>query len=1355
MPRLSTLAKGYGSWDGSLQREDGVVLKGVTKPILPQYLGSEEQSFYKQKTVKFPIRTKSDHLVIKTIIAEAERIKSSKSRKHDDPRTVAEEIQSNARMTQPSREQSSPSSPRVKSSPECRTNHKCVQSHIRTKSAPAASTKFTIKPNGEMQLPKTYITRKGAMVLFTAPSKIKFTKEGRCCTSHRKTKKDISNLSLSLGTLKKLCTSVLEYGDVEWTADELDSLASQQFHKTCMRFIRDQEGQECLDYRVQPGSDFKFYLRDMQKQAVVRNLMRWDSAHSLTSTEAAEELNEAFDNVDTKTKQDEVIGKPDLISADASRLAESMSKAAYSRPSTQNSERTFSRGDKMIRLGSGRSISSTRTSTPLSCAKLTASLKSANYLGRTLIAPYSQEEDEVAEGIDETAGVEGRDFVMRQKSIDSSHGSEIMQCGIGIAGCDTAAMQCGDKADTQCGDGLTDGDRGDMQCSDELGDGGGDDIADVRCSSRHTDDGDNDNESIKDSQNDLEESIYNDIMSVEISLTGSRKNSYHVGEHGTDEVEDTADGHSSRLSRRSRRSSAQRSKTPGSTTTSVINDDEEDLALMSENEQNSAVLSHFSSDGKELNDKIETDSISEDGALSLNATEASKSQPAINSSTPTKEKVRPLTSGSSRHSVRSVNFPASAANSVLESDFNEEQLQSIYDLDDEASALPQAGEENRDTRKIETDDQINTELDKKPGLHKEDQISTEISQTSGPLTEHQPEITSEDSPKKTSDRQSLMSASSKSSESAMQRSSLMPHPPENVYERKETPSDDVESRIKTSLKREEKSKQFIKISEPKPPPPRIPSAKPSLPRIPSLPPPTIQTQQSSSLTPKPPATKNTASILKKVTTPVHAGTPTIKKQPPESSTSTPVEDLDLFSLKSITNRSKPNIEGKKPHIEVNKTKVIGGPDLNDSLLTETYEEPSTDEIEKMIQEELEKELKEQGLIEVPESDDQKQAENLQQEETTVNFDTDDETIKNVVKESNKGKKKSKKQILKEREELRELRRREKKLKEEEAKALKAKKKAEEEEKRRLEEEEKRNKIEMEEEMQDALREAESAKEAEEQARLMLLESRKVAREEREAKRKAEMERKKEEKNKQREERKKMEEAARKREQEMKDKLASVEDIIRQKELEREMEWEREEREREEREELERQEEEEKQKMEEEEERIRELEKEAEEEALSRLVKERREAEERMKIAAIEAEKQKEKEELIRLEQQRIKAKEEEERRLEELEKERLREIEKQRLLQIKKAEEEARARVLKKLEGQKIWAMRRREANREHFSHLNNVRRTQGTTRPWVFSYYVHWPRQTYEKRLTSTKKKQRRPAGRKPPADKPVEPAS
>ena len=55
-------------------------------------------------------------------------------------------------------------------------------------------------------------------------------------------------------------------------------------------------------------------------------------------------------------------------------------------------------------------------------------------------------------------------------------------------------------------------------------------------------------------------------------------------------------------------------------------------------------------------------------------------------------------------------------------------------------------------------------------------------------------------------------------------------------------------------------------------------------------------------------------------------------------------------------------------------------------------------------------------------------------------------------------------------------------------------------------------------------------------------------------------------------------------------------------------------------------------------------------------------------------------------------------------------------------EEEAREKVRLEFEKRRAMLLQKREKN------LEGIRTGQGMTRPWVYSYYVLWPRDTYER---------------------------
>ncbi|CAH1798223.1 unnamed protein product [Owenia fusiformis] len=309
---------------------------------------------------------------------------------------------------------------------------------------------------------------------------------------------------------------------------------------------------------------------------------------------------------------------------------------------------------------------------------------------------------------------------------------------------------------------------------------------------------------------------------------------------------------------------------------------------------------------------------------------------------------------------------------------------------------------------------------------------------------------------------------------------------------------------------------------------------------------------------------------------------------------------------------------------------------------------------------------------------------------------------------------------------------------EEERLLKEKIAEKEEEKYRKKQLADRQARDMELEMRALEEQAEEARQAEEEAREALAETRKNSREEREARRQAEIERKKRDAQEKREEARRVKEAARQREQEM---LMRMADADTRRKM---MEEERYRREMEEEAEAERIEEEERRAMreaEEEEERIAALEKAAEEEAMVRLIREREEAEKRQRLLREEAAKMQEEEEKKR------KAFEEEQRRLEvemrkrELEEQERKEQEKERLLKLKQLEEEAQDKLHQAMEKRRQAAMKRREQNLEQRAHLESVKHGQGMTKPWLFSYYVLWPRETYEKLMgVGDDKKKKKP---------------
>ncbi|XP_052810522.1 calponin homology domain-containing protein DDB_G0272472-like isoform X7 [Mya arenaria] len=267
--------------------------------------------------------------------------------------------------------------------------------------------------------------------------------------------------------------------------------------------------------------------------------------------------------------------------------------------------------------------------------------------------------------------------------------------------------------------------------------------------------------------------------------------------------------------------------------------------------------------------------------------------------------------------------------------------------------------------------------------------------------------------------------------------------------------------------------------------------------------------------------------------------------------------------------------------------------------------------------------------------------------------------------------------------------------------------------------------ELQEKMAELERQAEDLMRAEDEARTILAEVRRKQREERDARRKADLERKRQEAQDRREREKREAEEKASREREMIEKMQDVEmrKLKREEEERRAAEEERLAQERYEAELAENARLEEEQ-----EDRMKELERQAEEEAMMRLVEEREAAErERRRLREQEEalqEHERLKMEALAEEQYKLEA---ERRRLEDAEQAK-RDTERQRLMELRNLEEEARLQMQEEIERRRTDAFTRRDFNLENRSHVDRLKHNQGLTRAWTFSYFVHWPRETYER---------------------------
>lgn len=70
------------------------------------------------------------------------------------------------------------------------------------------------KTTGCLGLPRTYLTRKGPLLLFTAPENTSEKKQPPQTLPKKLNQQKLIDLSLKLGTLERLTLSVLQYGDM-------------------------------------------------------------------------------------------------------------------------------------------------------------------------------------------------------------------------------------------------------------------------------------------------------------------------------------------------------------------------------------------------------------------------------------------------------------------------------------------------------------------------------------------------------------------------------------------------------------------------------------------------------------------------------------------------------------------------------------------------------------------------------------------------------------------------------------------------------------------------------------------------------------------------------------------------------------------------------------------------------------------------------------------------------------------------------------------------------------------------------------------------------------------------------------
>nr|XP_054774854.1 LIM domain only protein 7-like isoform X1 [Lytechinus pictus] len=1249
---FSNLAQGCGSWDGDLQKELGKKSK-----LLPHRSLDGESYDHLEKRVHIPIRIKSQLSQIKSILREASKRYPPHSKAAEQG--LADVIKQKTEGTEYSRPLGS-----VKNRPRTGVIRPHKQQHRpslgigrphrlhqRAKSAPLSrptSQSQTSPKRIDTALPKTLTTRKGALMIFSSPKNVAYSVPEQRCYYVDPEAVNLDDWASDLQSFKRLTHSVMQYGSE--IGDDFESLASD-YDTSCFRFLRKEEDDTGVDYRIQPGGDFVFYLKDLKTKAAVRSVVSSLSYGSTPILNEEDEPDDALQRLDEDeaddVAQEEDSPAPKLESrrpsgmehrneAWASRADTPMNSSSAAEGSISGDMRPVPRSPTAQSVESNlmtrpdtarstRSVTSLRSGTPLSLKDLTASLKSGGYLGRPVSAPFppysphprtaslppeEEEEEEEMEGMVEE-GARSLSSHSRQSSRPRSSRPSSRRTQGSVALPDEAIDSASVMSDGRSSRGAA---RSRMLS------------AGVRSQHGMGDDGG------------VEEGEDDDWMSEDLPEFGVEDLEPEAGlqplsDDGGGEVVEGVQGDAPAGPRSQSRASSVPPR----------------------------VYTPQTRSSRRSTPPPEGDEWPGLGDIGGGDGEVARSRPSSGAAR--------TSSAKSRQSSRSRPGTSGSARTVSlgEDDIQEEEMIPSEESQEQPPQRQAQGQGDGDTLQL---------FGEGVGIAQEsEEIVKSPSIPSRPSTSHSktaPQPLIEDPPK--------------------------PPTPQPV------------------------------IITPKVPPPVVPQI------------------------PTPPSTRVKSAV----------GKVKVEAKAEEKKTA----KVDLSGLQSMvskkpTGSSIPKPEKRSPSPKAKKgrrgkkgggsspSRKFASVEFMDNPRGSAYDGPSEDEIAKMIQEELAEQLAEAN-INLEAEEEPKEEEKDPNDTDRLSVATDDEAIEKEIKQQSKvekGNKKSKKQLAKEKAALKEARRQEKQRREEERKALVEKKRAAEEEKRRKEYEEQRQKMEAEEQLQDAEEEARRAEEEEEEARLMLQESRRAAREERERKRKEEMEKKKLERERQREERRKMEDAARQREREMAERLA---DAAERRRMREEAEWEAEEREREERERREQEEEEEQRRMEQEEERIRELERQAEQEALERLSRERREAEERRRLARGEAERQKELEEMRMKEELKRLAEEEEKERQRQILAEKKRQEELEKIRKIQAMEEEARARVQKKLESRRLWALRRRERNNEQRSHLNGMRSTQGMTRPWVFSYYVLWPRETYERRLPSKEKKRGFRPRPKPPSAPP-----
>ncbi|XP_052102974.1 golgin subfamily A member 6-like protein 22 isoform X4 [Mytilus californianus] len=133
--------------------------------------------------------------------------------------------------------------------------------------------------DSQMNLPKTFLTRKGALMLFAADEDELDSLPSKTDVHPRlmriRKPVDVIDTSLKLGTMDKLTMSVLQFGEEE--ALKENSSVTDDKNKLFMKFLNKVDDRD-VDKRAQPGGDVKYYLSDLKHKTSLQMGLSRDTA---------------------------------------------------------------------------------------------------------------------------------------------------------------------------------------------------------------------------------------------------------------------------------------------------------------------------------------------------------------------------------------------------------------------------------------------------------------------------------------------------------------------------------------------------------------------------------------------------------------------------------------------------------------------------------------------------------------------------------------------------------------------------------------------------------------------------------------------------------------------------------------------------------------------------------------------------------------------------------------------------------------------------------------------------------------------------------------------------------------------